>query len=88
MPILLTAALAAGFLGAFRFGPLAVMPIAGMAGLLAFILNVDFQQSMFLGAVGAILAVNIGYLAGAVFARFLTRSPKLRSLLPSRWLMR
>ena len=85
---LMLVALATGFLAAFRLGPLAIVPIAGLCALAAFLFSVEFRGSPLFAAVGSVLAANVGYLAGAAILHFALRSPAVRSLLSSRWFTR
>ena len=88
MPIFLAVALAAGFVAAFRFGPLVVLPLALAGGLLVFILGIRPVGSTPLGIVAVIVAINVGFLAGAIVARRLSRSDRLRTCLPRKRFMR
>ena len=88
MQIHLLAALVAGFLASLRLGPLAVVPLAAAAILVAVVLDMRISGSTALAAIGFVVALNVGYILGAFLAWNVTRSERLRSITILRWLIR
>lgn len=79
------AAFAVGLVAGFRLGPLVVVPLAVVVIVLGLALSIDIAGSAFLAAVAAVVALNVGYLAGALVTRLAARSARFRSVFPSGW---
>lgn len=76
MQIAILAALAAGFAVSFRFGPISVVPLATAAVLLTLFSDTTVASSRFLASVILVVAINAGYLLGAVLCWWLGSSRK------------
>lgn len=76
MQIAILAALAAGFAVSFRFGPISVVPLAAAAVIIALFCDATIAGSRFLASAIIVVALNAGYLLGAVLCWWLGSSRK------------
>ncbi|MDI6027525.1 hypothetical protein QBK99_15135 [Corticibacterium sp. UT-5YL-CI-8] len=82
--ISLPAVLVVGFFCSLRFSPLVIIPLGIVSVVAAIFFDLKISGSTALASLGLVVALNVGYLLGAVVYWRLRKRERLRSILSVR----